>query len=210
MDKVGMVKKEVQMQNWSEAELARQESGLTVTQWCRQERISTSTYYYRLRKIRESLCEQIPVPVNEITEKTETDHAAIRIVSGDLKVEMSSDVPSEKIAAIATVYIVTGYTDMRKGIDGLAQIVEGTIGKDVYSKAVYLFCGRNNTKMKALVWDGDGFLLLYKRLDNGRYRWPRTECEAKQLTSQQLRWLMEGLEIEQKKAIKPGQRKCLY
>ena len=100
MDKVAMVKKEVQMQNWSEAELARQESGLTVTQWCRQERISTSTYYYRLRKIRESLCEQIPVPVNEITEKTETDHAAIRIVSGDLKVEMSSDVPSEKIAAI--------------------------------------------------------------------------------------------------------------
>ena len=98
MDKVAMVKKEVQMQNWSEAELARQESGLTVTQWCRQERISTS--YYRLRKIRESLCEQIPVPVNEITEKTETDHAAIRIVSGDLKVEMSSDVPSEKIAAI--------------------------------------------------------------------------------------------------------------
>lgn len=100
MDKVGMVKKEVQMQNWSEAELARQESGLTVTQWCRQERISKSAYYYRLRKIRESLCEQIPVPVNEITEKTETDHAAIRIVSGDLKVEMSSDVPSEKIAAI--------------------------------------------------------------------------------------------------------------
>ena len=100
MDKVAMVKKEVQMQNWPEAELARQESGLTVTQWCRQERISTSAYYYRLRKIRESLCEQIPVPVNEITEKTETDHAAIRIVSGDLKVEMSSDVPSEKIAAI--------------------------------------------------------------------------------------------------------------
>ena len=100
MDKVAMVKKEVQLQNWSEAELARQESGLTVTQWCRQERISTSTYYYRLRKIRESLCEQIPVPVNEITEKTETDHAAIRIVFGDLKVEISSDVPSEKIAAI--------------------------------------------------------------------------------------------------------------
>ena len=100
MEKTAMFKKEIQRQNWSEAELARQESGLTVTQWCRQERISTSAYYYRLRKIRESLCEQIPVPVNEITEKTETDHAAIRIVSGDLKVEMSSDVPSEKIAAI--------------------------------------------------------------------------------------------------------------
>ena len=49
----------------------------------------------------------------------------------------------------ATVYIVTGYTDMRKGIDGLTQIVECSVGKDVYSEAVYLFCGRNNTKMKA-------------------------------------------------------------
>ena len=108
------------------------------------------------------------------------------------------------------MYIVTGYTDMRKGIDGLAQIVEGRLKSDIYSKAVYLFCGRSNTKMKALVWDGDGFLLLYKRLDNGRYHWPRTEREAKHLTSQQLRWLMEGLEIEQKNAIKPGKRKCLY
>ena len=99
MDKIAMVKKEIQLQNWSDKELARQESGLTVTEWCRQEKISTSAYYYRLRKIRESLCKQIPVPVTEIKENTETDHAAIRIVSGDLKVE-SSDVPSEKIAAI--------------------------------------------------------------------------------------------------------------
>ena len=100
MEKATMVKKEIQRQNWSEAELARQESGLTVTRWCRQERISTSAYYYRLRRIRENRCEQIPVPVTEITEKTETDHAAIRIVSGALKVELSSDVPSEKIVAI--------------------------------------------------------------------------------------------------------------
>ena len=100
MDKIAMVKKEVQLQNWSETELARQESGLTVTQWCRQKKISQSAYYYRLRKIRESLCEQIPVPVTEITGNTETDQAAIRIVSGDLKVEISSDVPSEKIAVI--------------------------------------------------------------------------------------------------------------
>ena len=100
MDKIAMVKKEIQLQNWSDKELARQESGLTVTEWCRQEGISTNAYYYRLRKIRESLCEQIPVPVTEITEKTETDPAAIRIVSGDLKVEISSDVPLEKIVTI--------------------------------------------------------------------------------------------------------------
>jgi len=114
------------------------------------------------------------------------------------------------ILAGATVYIVTGYTNMRKGIDGLSIIVEGKLGQDVYSKSVYLFCGRSCSKIKALVWDGDGFLLLYKRLDNGRYRWPRTEAEAKKLSVQQVRWLMEGLEIEQKNAIKPGHRKYLY
>ena len=100
MDKITMVKKEIQLQNWSDKELARQESSLTVTEWCRREKISKSAYYYRHCRIRENLCEQIPVPVTEVTEKTETDHAAIRIVSGDLKVEISSDVPSEKIAAI--------------------------------------------------------------------------------------------------------------
>ena len=100
MDKIAMVKKKIQLQNWSDKELTRQESGLTVTEWCRHEGISTNTYYYRLRKIRENLCKQIPVPVTEIKENTETDHAAIRIVSGDLKVEISTDVPSEKIAAI--------------------------------------------------------------------------------------------------------------
>ena len=51
----------------------------------------------------------------------------------------------------AIVYVVTGYTDMRKGIDGLVQIIAGTLGHDAYSKAVFLFCGRNSNKMKALV-----------------------------------------------------------
>ena len=61
MDKIAMVKKEIQLQNWSDKEIARQESWLTVTEWCRQEKISTSAYYYRLRRIRENLCERISV-----------------------------------------------------------------------------------------------------------------------------------------------------
>lgn len=81
MDKVTMVKKEVQLQNWSETELARQEFGLTVTQWCRQERISTSAYYHRLHKIRENLCEHIPVSVTEITENAQRKHSEIRLYS---------------------------------------------------------------------------------------------------------------------------------
>ncbi len=64
--------------------------------------------------------------------------------------------------------------------------------------------------MKALVWGGDGFLLLYKRLDNGRFQWPRNETEAKLLTPQQTRRLLEGLKIEQPKAIRDGKPGILY
>ena len=113
---------------------------------------------------------------------------------------------AEKVA----VFVVTGYTDMRKGIDGLAAIISGKLSLDPYSRSLYLFCGRNSRKLKGLLWEGDGFLLLNKRLENGRYRWPRDEAEARQLTGQQMRWLLEGLEIEQKKAIKPGNKGVIY
>jgi transposase len=115
-----------------------------------------------------------------------------------------------EIAEQTTVYVVTGYTDMRKGIDGLAEIICGNLTLDPYCKSLFLFCGKNPRRLKGLLWEGDGFLLLYKRLENGRYRWPRNETEARMLTRQQLRWLTEGLEIEQEKAIKPGKAGALY
>jgi len=98
-------------------------------------------------------------------------------------------------------YIVTGYTDMRKSIDGLASMIQYQLNRDPFSSSVFFFCGKDNAKMKVLVWQEDGFLLLYKRLENGRFRWPRSEQEAKEITSQQLRWLLEGLSVEQKKVI---------
>ena len=53
-----------------------------------------------------------------------------------------------------------------------------------------------------MVWEGDGWLLLYKRLENGNFQWPRNESEVKELTMQQFRWLMEGLTVEPKKVVK--------
>ena len=99
---------------------------------------------------------------------------------------------------------------MRKGIDGLATIVQEKLSLDSFSRSLYLFCGRNRSKIKGLLWEGDGFLLLYKRLDNGSFRWPRNETEAKKLTPQQIRWLMEGLAIEQPKAIKTSKPENIY
>jgi transposase len=100
------------------------------------------------------------------------------------------------------IYMACGYTDLRQSIDGLSQRVQQVFKLDPFSRSLYLFCGRRSDRLKALYWEGDGFVLLYKRLERGRFQWPRTEAEAKQITRQQLRWLLEGLSIEQPKALR--------
>ena len=101
------------------------------------------------------------------------------------------------------VYLACGYTDLRKGIDGLVSLVRYHFELDPCEKgSIFLFCGRRTDRIKALVYEGDGFLLLYKRLADGKFQWPRTADEIRQLNMQQYRWLMEGLNVEQKKAIK--------
>ena len=97
---------------------------------------------------------------------------------------------------LQAVYIVCGYTDLRKGIDSLSNIISQTYGMD-------MFCGRKTDRIKALIWEGDGFLLCYKRLEQkaSKFQWPRNQEEVCKLTSQQFRWLMEGLTIQSKKCI---------
>lgn len=100
------------------------------------------------------------------------------------------------------IYIAHGYTDLRKGIDGLSALVKEQFGLDPFDSSLFLFCGRRRDRIKALYWEGDGFLLLYKRLEQGVFQWPRHESEVRDITTQQYRWLMEGLRIEQPKALK--------
>ena len=101
------------------------------------------------------------------------------------------------------VYIALGYTDLRRGIDGLAAVVQESFALDPFTNTLFLFCGRRKDRIKGLLWEGNGFLLLYKRLEAGSFQWPRTGDEARQLTPQQYRWLMEGLSIDQPKAHRP-------
>ena len=100
------------------------------------------------------------------------------------------------------VYIACGYTDLRKGIDGLATMVQSQFQLDPFTNTLFLFCGRRKDRIKALYWEGNGFVLLYKRLESGSFQWPRNGEEVRKLTAQQYRWLMEGLQIDQPKAHK--------
>lgn len=101
------------------------------------------------------------------------------------------------------IYIACGYTDLRKGIDGLSLLVQQSFLLDPFGSNLFLFCGKRSDRIKALYWEGDGFVLLYKRLERGRFQWPRTAEQVRELTAQQYRWLMEGLAVEQPKALKP-------
>ena len=67
------------------------------------------------------------------------------------------------------IYLATGYTDLRKGIDGLAGIVQEQFQLDAFSDALFLFCGRRNDRIKGLYWDSNGFIMLYKRLESGSF-----------------------------------------
>lgn len=101
------------------------------------------------------------------------------------------------------IYLAVGYTDLRRGIDGLTIIIQQQFELNPFTNTLFLFCGRRRDRIKVLLWEENGFLLLYKRLERGGYNWPRTGDEAKELSPQQYRWLLEGLNIEQPRALKP-------
>ena len=92
---------------------------------------------------------------------------------------------------------------MRKSIDGLCAIIEDKLHMDPRRSAIFLFCGRRCDRLKILMWEPDGFVLLYKRLSvaHGRYRWPRNRDEVRSLTWREFDWLLSGIDIEQPKAI---------
>lgn len=100
-------------------------------------------------------------------------------------------------SAFAGIYIVCGYTDLRYGIDSLAAIIERRYKMSLFvPNTLFLFCGHSASKIKGLVWEGDGFLMLYKRVESGWFSWPRTSSELRNLSHEQFRWLMMGFSID--------------
>ena len=95
------------------------------------------------------------------------------------------------------IFIACGYTDLRYGVDGLALHIKEQFGVNPFSEGtIFLFCGRKADRIKCLIWEGDGFLLLYKRLESGRFKLPRNYDELKNLSSDQFKRLMTGFSID--------------
>ena len=96
------------------------------------------------------------------------------------------------------IYISSATVDMRKSIDGLSAIVEQNFKLNQFSNAMFVFHNRHCDKVKILYWDGNGFCLLYKRMEHGKFRFPQGVLEDKySVTKEELSWLLHGLRIEE-------------
>ena len=104
---------------------------------------------------------------------------------------------------IDNIYMAPGYTDLRKGIDGYAHIIQDDFQLSPFQNTLFIFCNRSRTMIKCLYWDGTGFWLLHKRLEEGHFKWKKDDNNQCILINQkQLRWLLDGLKIDQKSAFK--------
>ncbi len=103
------------------------------------------------------------------------------------------------------VYLACGATDMRKSMDGLAALVQVSFQLDPFAPAVFVFCNRQRDKLKILYWQHNGFWLLYRRLERGRFQWPQAAGEGptRSISLRQLRWLLDGLAVDQRHAHAP-------
>ena len=105
-------------------------------------------------------------------------------------------------AGIEQVYLACGITDLRKSIDGLAVLVKESFELDPFSPSLFVFCNRQRDKIKILQWEINGFWLYYRRLERGKFQWPAKSGSSAPLkiSRRELRWLLDGLSLEQRKA----------
>lgn len=108
------------------------------------------------------------------------------------------------------VYLATGATDMRKAISGLSILVGERLKLDPFSGHLFAFCNYRRTMVKILYWDRNGFCLWQKRLEKERFYWPATEEEVEEIRSQQLRWLLDGLDLRRIKGHPERRYSIIY
>ena len=99
-----------------------------------------------------------------------------------------------QLPAGTKIWIAAGVTDLRRGFDGLSAQVQTALQQQPFSGHVFVFRGRGGDIVKLLWWDGDGLCLFAKRLERGRFIWPKAENGTVQLSRAQLSMLLEGID----------------
>ena len=106
-------------------------------------------------------------------------------------------------AQAARIWLATEATDMRSGFDRLAERVRGVIGQDPLSGHYFVFRSRRGDRVKILLWDRDGFLLWYKRLESGVFKLPRVQEGARslELRASELAMILDGIDVSKLKPV---------
>jgi len=108
------------------------------------------------------------------------------------------------------VFMASGYTDMRKSINGLSILVAQHLEMDPLSGHLFVFCNKRQNMIKILYWNRNGFCLWHKRLENQSFRWPKEKADICEIDHRQLAWLLEGLEMHQQHAHRRLEYTTIY
>ena len=115
------------------------------------------------------------------------------------------------ISTFPQIYFCRKFVDFRKSINGLSEIAEQELKLAPFSGALFIFISKRRDKIKILYWDRTGFALWYKRLEEARFAWPKqmAEAEVVTITTEQLEWLLNGIDIWKIKVHKELQYEVL-
>ena len=103
----------------------------------------------------------------------------------------------KELAGVKRIVVVTGKTDLRRGIPGLSALVRLSYGRNPLEiGTLFLFCGNRRDRIKGLILEDDGWLMLVKRVSDGVFQWPRNSQEARDITPEQFALLMDGFTLE--------------
>lgn len=107
------------------------------------------------------------------------------------------------VAPSVRIYLATEAVDLRRGHDGLCALVRGRFAKDPHDGSLFVFVGRRGDRIKILYWDRGGFVLVYKRLERGRFQLPHVPSDAQSVTldSESLAMLLAGVDLKSVRRI---------
>lgn len=109
------------------------------------------------------------------------------------------------LQSVNKIYLAYGATDFRKQTSSLCSMIKNTHRMNPYDKSAYIFCNKKRNSIKVLCYDKNGFILVQKTLvdaEKMKFQWPRNSNELKNISKQQLSWLLSGLKVEQKNSFK--------